>query len=121
MFIDVGVTATVGVGFTITVIVCVELQLPFEPVMVYVVVTVGLAVTTLPVVALNPEDGDHAYVVAPLAVNVVEPPLHIVLPGEAVATTVGVDAVETTIICEVVLHPDALHACNDTLYDPGVL
>jgi hypothetical protein len=59
MFIEVGVTATAGAAFTVTVIVCVFEQLPFDPVIVYVVVTVGVAVTTLPEVALKPLDGAH--------------------------------------------------------------
>ena len=57
--IELGVTATVRVGLTVTAIVWSELQLPLEPVTVYVIVEVGLAVTALPVVALNPVAGAH--------------------------------------------------------------
>lgn len=57
---DDGVTLTVGVGLTVTVLVAVFVQ-PFAPVpvIVYVVVTVGDAVTEAPVVALRPVAGDH--------------------------------------------------------------
>ena len=115
MFMDVGVTATVGEAFTVTVIVCVDVQLPLEPVIVYVVVTVGDAVTTAPVAALSPVAGAHEYVDAPLAVNVVDPPLQIVDEGDDASVTVGVAAVETTITVEVELHPNELQACSVTL------
>ena len=49
------------------------------------VVAVGFAVTELPVVADNPVAGLQLYVVAPLAVSVVLPPLQIV---EALGVTV---------------------------------
>ena len=51
---------------------------PFAPVPVtlYETDVVGVAVTTAPVVALKPVGGAHAYVDAPLAVNVVEPAGH---------------------------------------------
>lgn len=63
--------------------------LPLVPVTVYVVELAGLAVTVVPVVALKPVAGIHVYVVAPLAVILVELPEHIV--GETgVAVTVGV-------------------------------
>lgn len=49
-----------GVGFTVTVAVVVPTQpAALVPVMVYVVVAVGLAVTPAPVVALSPVAGDH--------------------------------------------------------------
>jgi hypothetical protein len=41
------------------------------PVTVYVIVEDGLAETLAPVVLLRPVAGDHEYVLAPLAVNVV--------------------------------------------------
>ena len=41
------------------------------------VVTVGVAVTGVPVVALNPVAGLHTYVPAPLAVKFVDDPVHI--------------------------------------------
>lgn len=49
-----------------------------DPVTVYVVVEPGAAFTVAPVVALNPVEGDHEYVVAPLAVIFVLPPLQMV-------------------------------------------
>ena len=51
-------TVIVGVGFTVTVtVVLPEHPLKLIPVIVYVVVTKGLAVTIDPDVALNPVDG----------------------------------------------------------------
>lgn len=55
-----------------------EQLLASTPVTVYVVVTVGLATTLLPVVALKPLGGAHEYVEPPLALTPVEPPMHIV-------------------------------------------
>jgi len=56
-----GVAEITGGGLTVTVTVEVLVQ-PFEPVpvIVYVVVEAGLAVTLAPVVALNPVAGDQA-------------------------------------------------------------
>ena len=47
------------------------------PVTIYVVVTVGLAITVDPVVVLNPIEGDQLYVklLTELPVRVVEPPM----------------------------------------------
>ena len=47
------------------------------PVIMYEVVAVGDAVTLAPVEEFKPADGDHEYVVAPLAVNTVLLPLQI--------------------------------------------
>ena len=50
----------VGIAFTVTVVVPIPTQPnALVPVIVYVVVVVGLAVTVVPVVALNPVAGDH--------------------------------------------------------------
>ena len=55
-----GAIVTTGNGFTVTVTVVVFVQPATDvPVMVYVVVTVGQALTTAPVVALNPVAGAH--------------------------------------------------------------
>jgi hypothetical protein len=43
----------------VTLEVAVAEQLPAVPITVYVVVTVGLAVTEAPLVELNPPAGDH--------------------------------------------------------------
>lgn len=51
----------------------------------------------MPVVVLNPVAGLHVYVVAPLAVNVVELPEHIAA-GDAVAFTVGVGVTVTATV-----------------------
>jgi len=54
-------TVIVGFGFTVTVDVVVPVQPAAEvPVIVYVVVAAGLAVTLAPVVALKPVEGLHA-------------------------------------------------------------
>jgi len=84
----------VGPGFTMTVTV-VEPGTPhpvFKPVMVYVVVEVGSAVTVAPVVLLKPAAGDQLYVVAPEAVSVTPTPEQVV--GESgVTITVGVHGI----------------------------
>jgi hypothetical protein len=45
------------VGFTVTTTVDIPVHVPFVPVTVYDVVTVGLAVTVAPTVALKPAAG----------------------------------------------------------------
>jgi len=50
-------TATMGKGFTVTVVVPDAVQVPTVPIIVYVVVAPGFAVTTLPVVELSPVPG----------------------------------------------------------------
>lgn len=53
-------TVSVGIGFTVTAVVNVPTHPPVVvPLSVYVVVTVGLAVTLAPLVELNPVPGDH--------------------------------------------------------------
>jgi len=89
---------------TVIVILSVFVQPPAPvPVTVYVVVTVGLAVTFVPIVALNPAAGDQLYVVAPVAVIVFPaPPEHIVaLFG--IMLTVGV-GLTTTVTVWLSLH-----------------
>jgi hypothetical protein len=94
----------VGVVFTVTTIVFVALvHPPVVPVTLYVVVVVGLADTLEPVVALRFVFGDQAYVVAPLAVNVVELPEHIV--GGAERVTVGVAFTVTTTVAVALAQP----------------
>lgn len=58
---EVGVTVTFSDGDTVTVTLMVSLHPDtLVPIKVYVVVEAGLAVTVVPVVALNPVPGDHA-------------------------------------------------------------
>ena len=57
-------------------------------------VEVGFAVTLVPVVALNPVEGDQVYVEAPLAVKVVDAPLQTDAPG---TETVGEGFTVTTV------------------------
>ena len=76
--------AIVGVLVTLTVIVLFELHPEVVPVTVYDAVVVG--VTAITVVVCEP--GNHAYVVAPLAVNVAVCPAHMVV-DDAVILTVG--------------------------------
>lgn len=74
-----GVTVTVGEALTFTITVFTALHDPVLPVSVYVVVTLGFALTTDPLVVFKPDAGLHVYEAAPLAVMVTLPPiLHIV-------------------------------------------
>jgi hypothetical protein len=69
---------TTGNGFTVTVTIAVSIHpVAFEPVTIYVVVTVGLAVGLAHAVQDRPVAGVHVYDVAPDAVNAVLPPEHI--------------------------------------------
>ena len=70
----------VKIGFTVIVVVGLfaETQPDEIPCTVYVVVAVGLACTVAPEFVFSPVEGDHAYVSAPVAVNVVVPPMQIV-------------------------------------------
>ena len=100
LHIGAGVGAViVGSGFTATITVVVLTQpLLFVPVMVYVELIVGLAVTDEPVVALKPVDGVHVYVVPPVAVKVALLPLHI---GEGIGTVIvggGFTATATVVV-----------------------
>lgn len=71
--------------------------------MVYVVVTVGLAITVEPVVALNPVPGVHVYVEPPVAVKVAESPAQIV----ALFTTGTIEPPIVTVEVAVVVQPSA--------------
>ena len=84
-----GETVTTTV-VTVTVIWAVAVH-PFisVPVTVYVVVEVGDAVTDEPVVLLNPVEGLQLYVLAPLAVRVVDCPAQIATGGLTVTTGSG--------------------------------
>jgi len=68
---------TVIVGVVPTAIVCTMVpgQPPLLPVTVYTVVTAALQMTEEPVVALSPYAGNQLYVVAPVAVILVDKPL----------------------------------------------
>ena len=78
---------------TVTIEVAVLVQ-PFKsvPVTVYVIVLVGLAVTLEPVTVFKFVAGDHVYVLAPKAFNIVDVPEQIV---EEVAVTVGFGKIVT--------------------------
>lgn len=55
-----GGTVIIPLAFTVTIAVVVETQpAALVPVIVYVVVAAGVALTLVPVVALKPVDGDH--------------------------------------------------------------
>ena len=75
------------IGLTLTVTVAVFLQ-PADPplaVSVYVVVVEGLATGLAAVALLNPVDGDHEYVVAPIPVVVsVTPQPPIIIVGSSI-------------------------------------
>jgi hypothetical protein len=57
---DIGLTVTVGTVVTLTEAVAVAEQVPVVPVIVYIVVIDGFAVTVLPEVALSPVAGAQA-------------------------------------------------------------
>jgi len=97
------VTAITGFWLTVTMTIEVAMQpLPLIPVVVYVVVVVGLAVTDAPLVALNPIDGVHVYEAAPDAASVVLLSLQI---GAGVATVIVGFGFILTATCVVVEHP----------------
>ena len=87
--------ATIGKGFTVTVLVTVFVQ-PVNvvvPVTVYNVVTVGFTIIIIVVEAF-----DQMYVLAPLAVNVIDCPVH--NAGEF-TVTIGKGFTVTCIVSEV--------------------
>ena len=59
-----------GKGLTVTVVVAVAVQLPIVPVIVYIVVVEGLAITLDPEAELNPVPGDQLNDEAPNALRV---------------------------------------------------
>ena len=91
--------STVGNALTVTVTVVVPLQpTPEVPVIVYVVVMVGLAVTDPPVVADNPVAGLQENEFAPEAVRMVLPPIQIALVP--VTEMVGTEFTATVTLAE---------------------
>lgn len=92
----------VGVGVTVILTIAVDVQTPFEPVTVYVVLFNGVTTTLDPINAL----GFQVYDVAPVADKVVELPEQIVL-AEAVALMVGKGTTETVVVTDAV-QPDEL-------------
>ena len=113
------IEARTGKAFTVTVAWSVLTQ-PFEsvPVTVYVVVVVGFAVTLAVLVALNPADGLHTYVDAPLAVKVVLKPSQIVASEPAL--TLGNWLTETVVTAVVAEHPFAVTATLNDVVLTGV-
>lgn len=114
-----GVTESTGKGFTVTAV-RYELVHPCAPiaVSVYVVETVGLAVTVVPVVALNPVPGLQVYPTAfPLAVNVADDPKQNAAGADK---TVG-SGLTTTTCTAVSEHRLSLPEISVTVYEPGAL
>ena len=96
------VVVTVGLELTVIVIVAVfEHPGPFEPVTVYVVVDAGVTTTDVPL----SEPGIQVYDVVPLPVSVVLPPGQIEVL-DAVAVTVGCEPTVIVIVF-VPVHPFA--------------
>jgi hypothetical protein len=79
-------------------------QVAWEPMMEYVVVTVGLAVVFAPTVVLSAMFGLHEYVVAPLAVKLMEL-FRQIKAGFGLIVTVGFATTVTTPFCVWELHP----------------
>jgi hypothetical protein len=100
-----GLIETIGVVFTMILTLSLALHpLPLVPTTVYVVVTVGLTDTVLPVVELIAEAGLHAYDVAPPAVSVVEVPEQMVEDGDVPKVTLGV-GLTAILTLSFALHP----------------
>ena len=84
-----GKIVTVGFGTTLAVAFCVWLLQPtLPPMILYTVVTAGLAITTGPFGVFKVADGVHVYICALFAVNVTLVPAHI-LPLVAVIVGFG--------------------------------
>lgn len=95
---------TVGNVFTVIARVAVLLHpAALTPVTVYVVVTVGVAVKGVPVLALRPVVGDQEYVAPPVAPIVVDEPVHIEVAPPVVAM-VG-NALTVMVLVAVLLQP----------------
>ena len=97
-------TETVGKPITETWMVARFVQVACEPIIEYVVVTVGLAVTFAPTVALNAVFGLHEYVVAPLAVKLIEL-FKQIKAGFGEIETVGFGTTDAVAFCVCELHP----------------
>jgi len=102
--IPVNAMLTVGVGLTISLYVAESLHPPLEPTTLYVVVSAGLAVGLGQVKQLKPVVGDHTYVAAPPAVNVVLPPEQI-LGAVGVIVTVIVETTDTITVLGALVQP----------------
>jgi hypothetical protein len=102
---DDGFTVIVNPGDTITLIDCKLEQPVVVPVMLYVVVVVGLAVTEDPVEEFNEVLGDQVYEAAPLTLRVTLFPGHIV-GFDGVTLMVGVAFTVRVIVCGIPIHPD---------------
>jgi hypothetical protein len=95
-------TVITGDALTVTETFFATLQPFFVPVTVYVIFADGFAVTTADVVLFSAVEGAHEYVAAPPALNVAEPPLHIVVLFVRVNTG---NAVTVNAIVLAALHP----------------
>ena len=117
--LDDAVMVTVSVGTTVTVTLPVPVQPSgVVPVIVYVCVPAGLAVTTESVAELNPVAGLQLYVFAPLTVSMVEPLGHMVVPPVIVIVGVGFTVMVT---CAVSLHPAPLVPTTEYVVVPDGL
>lgn len=90
------------------------------PVTVYVVVTLGYAITTLPVVIDKLVEGLQIYVLAPLAVNVTLLPLQNAAEA-GVTETVGLALMVTEAIAFTAAQPPDDGTVYVTVYVPAVL
>ena len=80
----------VGSAFTVIAMVCVCEHPALSPITVYVAFTVGVST----IAELLDAEGNHVYVLAPVAVNVVDPPKHMAV-GLAATFTVGLGSTLT--------------------------
>ena len=92
------ITETVGKPITDTCMVARLVQVACDPIIEYVVVTVGFAVVFAPTVVLKAIFGLHEYVVAPLAVRLMEL-FKQIKAGFGLIVTVGLATTVTTPFC----------------------
>jgi hypothetical protein len=112
------ITDTVGSPITDTCIVAKFVHVACEPMIEYVVVTVGLAVVFAPIVVVRAIFGLHEYVVAPLAVKLMEL-FKQINAGFGLIVTVGFATTVTTPFCDWELHPKLVPITEYTVVFAG--
>ena len=115
--VSVAETTTVGVGLTVIVILVVSLQPAVSvPINVNVVVEPRFAVVLLQLVQLNPPNGLHTYVTAPVAERFTLPPAHTV-GDDAEGFTFGISSLIMVLSFEE--QPDEVPVTVYVIVEPG--